>query len=218
MTDRTELERRLRAADPAGPAEPGWATRLQDLVEATVSTTADDITQTPGEAGAGTAGPPRRRPRWLVAAAAGTAAAVLAAIGVAGVALRGEGDPAPPPAVAKPAVLDLALPGEDGVMASCLAFSEEALAPMPVAFAGTVVSIADGVVRLEVDRWYRGGTADAVTLTAPDGESTALLGSVRFVEGVRYLVTATDGVVNSCGFTMEWSGANAQVFERAFGG
>lgn len=210
-TDETDLDRRLRAADPVGPADDGWAGRLRDLVEATVSTTADDATQEADPAQAGAA----QRRRWLLPAAAAAAAAVIA---VGGFALAGGDDPAQPPVAAKKSVIDLALPGQDGAMASCIRFSAEMLAPMPLAFAGTAVSVQDGLVRLEVDRWYRGGTADVVQLTAPDEASAALLDSVTFVAGERYLVTATDGVVNSCGFTMEWTQENAAVFERAFGG
>jgi len=91
-------------------------------------------------------------------------------------------------------------------------------ADMPVAFAGTATSVTDQEVLLEVDRWYRGGTADTVVLTRPPAATAALLGSVEFSQGKRYLVTATGGVVNSCGFTMPWTAENAAVFDQAFTG
>lgn len=194
---------RLRAADPARPADPDWPARLQHLVEAAMSTTDQDTPVTP---------PTTARRRWAVAVAAAAAVAALAAAALVGGLPGGDADPSRRPA------LELALPGADGAMASCVRFSAEFLADMPVAFAGTVTSVTDDEVLLEVDRWYRGGTADTVALTRPPEATAALLDSVEFTEGKRYLVTATEGVVNSCGFTMPWTAENAAVFDRAFTG
>lgn len=168
-----------------------------------MSTTDHDIPVNP---------PPNARRRWALPAAA---AATVAALAVAGTALVG-GLPGGDAEPSRRPSLELALPGEDGAMASCVPFSAEFLADMPVAFSGTVASVTDEEVLLEVDRWYRGGSADTVVLTRPPADTAALLGSVEFTEGKRYLVTATDGVVNSCGFTMPWTAGNAAVFDQAF--
>ena len=72
------------------------------------------------------------------------------------------------------------------------------------------------VVRLSVVRWFAGGDATTVELVAPDGME-ALIGGIDFVEGERYLVTATDGVVNYCGFTGLATPELTAIFERAFG-
>ena len=209
MTDRDdELARRVRAADPLrtrgqqDPAttSPAW---LDDLVEATMSAPTETET-TPGAAPE-----PSRRPRWLAPVAA---AAVLAAAVAGSITLLGGGDPVPQ---AKPPSRVLTLPGGD-VMSSCLPFSAEVLASMPTAFAATAVRVDDGSALLEVDHWYRGGEDELVEIRTPDPSSAALTGSVEFVEGERYLVTATDGTVNSCGFTMAWTEKDAAVFEQAF--
>ena len=208
MTDdrrTTDAVDRLRAADPARPADPDWPARLKHLVEAAMSTTDQETPVTPR---------PTARRRWAVPA---TAAAGVAALAVGGAALVG-GLPGGDADPSRGTSVELALPGEDGAMASCVPFSAEFLADMPVAFAGTATSVTDQEVLLEVDRWYRGGTADTVVLTRPPADTAALLGSVEFTEGKRYLVTATDGVVNSCGFTMPWTAENAAVFDQAFTG
>lgn len=203
-----ELVRRLRAADPMrsrgqrDPAttSPRW---LDDLVEATMSTPTE--TQTTLAEG------PARRPRWPVAVAA---AAVLAAV-VGGSLTWGGGTDSPPEAT-KPALV-LTQAGEDGVIASCLPFSADILAGMPTAFDARAVEVGEGEAVLEVGRWYAGGPGERVLVRTPDASSAALTGSVEFVQGERYLVTATDGTVNSCGFTMPWTEKDAAVFEQAFG-
>jgi hypothetical protein len=100
-----------------------------------------------------------RRP-WLAAAAA---AVVLGGGGAAYLASSDEAAPGGSPG----RELALALPGGDPALQSCLPVSAEVLAPLPVAFAGTATAVADGEVRLEVDRWYRGGDATTVLLRNP---------------------------------------------------
>ena len=67
-----------------------------------------------------------------------------------------------------------------------------------------------------MDHWYRGGSADLVTVENLGG-SVALDG-VEFVAGDDYLVTATDGVVNVCGFSGPATPELEASFEEAFGG
>ena len=102
-------------------------------------------------------------------------------------------------------------------MASCIVFDEQSLAGLPVAFAGTVETVADDQVVLDVDRWFTGGDADRVLLSMPDAGVAYEIG-VSFTEGERYLVTATDGTVNGCGFTVPATPDMEAAFERAFAG
>jgi len=75
---------------------------------------------------------------------------------------RPGGEPAPN------AVSTLALKAtEPDVSMRCVPFSADFLAAMPVAFGGTVTAVASGVATLDVDRWFKGGTADRVTITTP---------------------------------------------------
>ncbi len=201
-----ELRLRLQQADPVqGDADPGPppSRTAHEILERAMQTIDDDIDAPPS------------RPVWRrtpVLLAAGAAAAV--AIGV-GVVVSGGGDA---PAVQRPAeestTLALTAPPGD-VMSSCIVFDVEFLAEMPVAFSGTVTEVADGTVSLEVDHWYRGGTADVVTVETL-GQPVALDG-VEFVASEKYLVTATDGVVNVCGFSGPATPELEAAFEQAFG-
>ena len=112
--------------------------------------------------------------------------------------------------------LDLSA-GAGDTLASCLAFSEDILADMPVALLGTARSVQGETVVLDVDRWFTAGHADTVTLHAEAGME-ALIGGIAFVEGTEYVVTATDGKVNYCGYTAEATPELLASFESAFAG
>jgi len=49
-----------------------------------------------------------------------------------------------------------------------------------------------------------------------NGEQVSLNGVVDFEVDKRYLVTASEGTVTSCGFTAEWSPEMAADFEAGF--
>lgn len=106
--------------------------------------------------------------------------------------------------------------GGGGAMASCLAFDPNVLADMPVAFEGTVTAVDGDTVTLEVDEWFTGGDADEVVVTAPQGLE-ALIGGISFEEGQQYLISATGGQVNYCGFSGESTAELRAGFEAAFG-
>lgn len=89
---------------------------------------------------------------------------------------------------------------------------------MPVAFARTVSAITAEAVTLDVDHWYKGGDADVVAVTRPDGQSSAALDGVDFQRGTRYLVTATGGVVNGCGYSGEATPEFEAAYRQAFPG
>jgi hypothetical protein len=97
---------------------------------------------------------------------------------------------------------------------SCLPFGVEILKQVPVAFGGTVTQVSDSAVSLRVDHWYKGGTADVVTVAVPAGSS--LEGGADFAAAKHYLVTATEGNVNSCGLTGEATPDLQQYFDQAF--
>ena len=78
-----------------------------------------------------------------------------------------------------------------------------------------VAQVGEDGVTLEVDRWYKGGDADVVRLANYD-VSTVSLDGFTFEEGNRYLVTATDGTVNFCGYSVPWNQERADAFEVAF--
>ena len=153
----------------------------------------------------------RRRRPWLLVAAA---AAVLVAAVVGGLVFFGGGNA--PVQQEDPTTLALSLPPSD-VAGSCIVFDVQFLAQMPVAFGGTVTAVDPGQVTVDVDRWYRGGDADVVTIAVPDQNSVALDG-VDFRAGERYLITATDGTVNTCGFSGPATPDLEQAFDEAFGG
>lgn len=111
--------------------------------------------------------------------------------------------------------LSLSLDAEDPA-ASCLALDPSVLAGMSPAFAGTVRSVQGEAVLLDVDRWYAGDEADAVELRAPTGLE-ALIGGIPFEAGRQYLISATDGTVNYCGYSGPVSPELQAAFDAAFG-
>ena len=190
-----ELRDQIRSLDPMHPGVPTISpsqSLLEDIMTSTSTTT-----------------PRPARTRWYAAAAAAAAAIVVA---VAIPALTG--DEAAVPEAAAPLTLSL---GRGDAMASCMMFDVAILAEMPVAFEGTASSVEGELVTLTVDHWYRGGDAATVELTAPGG-LVALIGGIDFVAGETYLITATDGVVNYCGYTGPSTPEFRASFDAAFGG
>ena len=152
-----------------------------------------------------------RRSRLLAAAAS---LVLLAAAGVATF-IAITGDDGAVPRTSAPTTVALKVAPSTS-MTSCIRFDVKFLKDMPVALAGTVTSVAHDAVTIDVDRWYKGGTADRVTISVPDANTSIALDGVHFVHGKRYLLTATNGTVNGCGFsglaTPELTKAYAQAF------
>ena len=75
-------------------------------------------------------------------------------------------------------------------------------------------SIAYGVVTLEVSKWFAGGDADVMTVTASANEPNLILeGGVEFTVGSDYLVAVLDGqVLAHCGL----SGPDDPALEQHF--
>jgi hypothetical protein len=155
--------------------------------------------------------PERRTSRRLAIAAAAAAVVVVALVG--GFLVAGDDDDG---GGADVAAVELQA-GASDVTASCLPVDAAVLADMPVAFKGTVESAEGDTVTLAVDAWYAGGESDTVRITAPQGLE-ALIGGVEFAVGEQYLVSATDGVVNYCGFSGPATADLQAVYDAAFGG
>lgn len=154
--------------------------------------------------------PPRRRLALVGATLAllfGAASAIIVTVG-------GDDPSGPPPQ----STLELSLGSPGVTSASCLPFSADILRGMPVAFAGTVTGVDAESVSLTVDRWYAGGSAPVVSLRTPPGATSAALDGVEFRKGSRYLVAATEGTVNGCGFSGEDSPELARAYAQAYGG
>jgi hypothetical protein len=116
--------------------------------------------------------------------------------------------------------LALTMPANDpnAPIAMCMELTADALRPVETAFAGTATDVTGDQVTLDVDRWYKGGDADVVQLTSSTDAGVLLEGGIEFTEGERYLVTATGGNVNGCGFSGVYTDDMAATFEQAFGG
>jgi hypothetical protein len=147
--------------------------------------------------------------RWVPALATLVVAAV--AVGVFTFGGRGT-DPVP---VAGPP-LELSL-GDSNVLASCIVFDVAILRDMPMAFEGTVTAVDGARGTLTVDHWYKGGDAAEVVLTGESEDMVSLIGAFPLEVGSSYLVTATDGSVNFCGYSGPATPELRGYFEEAFG-
>ena len=191
MTD-DDLRNRLAASNPTPPSEPVdpiTSYRARALMENIMTTTTTK---------------PRIEPRrsGLIGA---VAAALVVVIG--GATLFGPGTSGDP--------LVLAGPGGDP-MASCLPFEVGTLRGMNPAFGGTVVELTDSVATLEVDRWFTSGDAEIVEIEYTPGFE-ALIGTPTLEVGQRYLITATNGTVNGCGYSGVATPEYEAAFDQAFG-
>ena len=188
-----DLRDRLAASNPTPPGksvDPITSIRATEMMEDIMSTqsTKPRVEQ--------------RRVRMI-----GAAAAALVVI-IGGVGLFGGFGSEPSPLV-------LSTEGSDS-LASCLPFDVATLEGMSPAFGGTVVELTDSVATLEVDRWFTGGDAEVVEINYTPGFE-ALIGTPSLEVGQRYLITATDGVVNGCGYSGVATPEYEASFEQAFG-
>ena len=145
------------------------------------------------------------------------AAAVLVIVGVGAFALLGGGDDPAVPSAKEPPPSVMTLSARPPTTAKCMVVSPAVLQQQEVAFDGTVHSISDGLVTLDVSHWYLGGDADQVIVQAPNADLQALVQAADFKIGQRYLVSATGGSVTVCGFTAPYSAELAAMYDEAFG-
>ena len=208
MTD--ELRDRLRRLDPLPPevsTDPVTSPNARALLEDIMSTPVTESTA--ADASAADLSPRRSSTRWW---ALGAAAAAIAIVAAGAFVVAGDGDDSEQIASNPP--LELALAPQDA-MAMCLAFDTAILADAPIAFEGTVSAVDGDVVTLDVDRWFTGGEAAQVTLNAPQGME-ALIDGIAFEVGGQYLISATDGAVNYCGYSSVSTPEMRAAFEQAF--
>lgn len=221
-----DLRALLAAADPAvalPPADPdGMARLMEDLMSEHTDPRPDPSTESR------TDHLHHRSPlTWAVAAAA-----ALVIVGGIAVALLGAGGDEGPGSAA-PEVVDssgAAVETEDAASVTeltldgsapatrCLApeSAPQVVAAQTLAVDATVESISGGVVTLAPTTFYTGEPTNLVVVSEPSGDLQRLLAGVDFIEGERYLVSATDGRVTLCGFTGPYTDTLASVYERAF--
>lgn len=205
------LRRRLSDADPVAPSvpvDPVTSPRARELLERIMQTVEEPTEVFHAN----------RPCRWRRRATLAAAAAAVLAIGVGGaiVATHNGATSRTPPT--KSATSTLALSVQGGIsVGSCVPFDVKILRDMPVALAGTVTVADPGSVTLKVDHWYKGGNADQVTIAQPDPQSSVALDGVTFEKGKRYLLTATNGTVNGCGFSGAATPDLAKSYQQAFG-
>ena len=209
MTD--ELRDRLQASDPAASlpaADPERVARLLEDVMSTELTTENRETGTHD----------RSRLTWLVAAAA---AVIIAGVGVFAVLNLNDDSGTPTasdtPTAAAPTVTQLSVPDAAG-SAKCMVPNAEVVAEQEIAFDGTVTAISGDLVTLTPTTWYAGTPTDLVQVHAPDAQMAELLSAVKFEQGERYLVSATNGQVTLCGFSAPFSDELAAIYAEAFPG
>jgi hypothetical protein len=207
-----ELRHRLRELDPVPSEvamEPPTTTSARARLEHIMNT---DTTTEASEADARKPGLRSRSGRtgWLLAGAA----AVVLLIGVVAVAVAGDDDGDGSDDLAAGPPLELSL-GANDAMASCMPVDADILADMPLAFAGTATAVEPGAVTLDVDEWYTDGDAATVELQSGDAHP-ALIAGFEFEVGSRYLVSATEGTVNFCGFSGPATPELTALFEDAF--
>jgi hypothetical protein len=224
MTTPDELRDRIARADPARdvPTEPITGARARLLLEDIMKTPThldaetDPLdgpasgTRTPGSA---TPAPRSTTRRWWYGAAA---AAAVAALAIAGAAIGGAFDGDGAPQQAAPPLQISAGEGQDP-MAMCIQLSPEVIAQVPLAFEGTATAVDGEQVTLDVDRWYVGGDAATVQLSAPAG-MLALTGGIDFEVGQPYIIAAYDGVVAYCGLSGPATPELQSLYDTAFPG
>lgn len=192
MTD-DDLRNRLAASNPTPPSEPVdpiTSGRARALMENIMTTTTSK---------------PRIQPRRYRLVGA-VAAALVVVIGGAAL-LGGPGTSGEPLVLAGPA---------GDLTAICLPFDVATLGEASPAFGGTVVEVTDSVATIEVDRWFAGGDAEIVQIEYTPGFE-ALIGTPTLEVGQRYLITASEGVVNGCGYSGLATPEYEAAFEQAFG-
>ncbi len=196
--DDEHLASRLRRLDPARNVAPLPEHRIEEIVMNSITT--PDTAEQPHDAVERNA---RRRRLGIVAALAGAAAAAAIVTAVV---------------VSQPApggTLALSLAETDGIQTACIPIAPEWLAESEVAFEGRVTGIDGSTVTLEVLQQYSG---EAVrTATIPQGTDDLIELTIGRLElGGTYLISATDGVVMTCGFSGPSTPELKAVYEEAF--
>ena len=194
----------LRRSDPVDPASlpPVASPQARALFETIVM----DEPST-----SGSTRPARRRPLRVAAAAA-----VVAAVVVGAVALTGgdsERSPGEDDVVTGPIT-----PGGPSVGSCVETYDLATLANRELALDGTVKSVKGDSVTLTVNRWFRGGDSDDVTLKGASTLAgiTSTGSSVALDTGTRLLVAGDGGFAWACGFSQAYAPEVAANWDRVF--
>jgi hypothetical protein len=217
MINDDQLRARLTQIDPLPasiPVDPFTSPRAQDILERIMTTQIPDTKEK------------NINQRWRKPSLLTGVAAAIIAFGIVVVGITSEN-----PIIPSKAKTTLALKvANGGVTAStaktvtdCNPLDARGLKYTPMAFSGTVTAVSESTVTLSVDHWYKGGTADVVTLTTTTlkGPWTTPPASVSidgliFTLGKHYFVTPQIGPVYSCDFSGEVAPALEKVFAEAF--
>lgn len=198
-SDDEHLARRLREIDPARGVAPLTEHRIEEIMSSTLTPGMSGDPQTTDRADIAT----RRRRLGIVGglASAAAAAAIVTAVVVS--------QPAPG------GTLALSLAETTGTETACIPIAPEWLAESEVAFEGRVTGIDGSTVTLEVLQQYSG---EAVrTATIPQGTDDLIELTIGRLElGGTYLISATDGVIMTCGFSGPSTPELKSVYEEAF--
>ncbi len=198
---------RLRAADPIRPDD------VPDASLARVSARIQEHIVTDNQRTSNPA--PKRRPFALFRGLALSGALALAVF-----VSNGLGAPTPTPGAGPtdgPTAGATDGPIVGGGMASCIRYDPAILPTFDVVFDGVVTAVDGDKVTFDVKHGWK-GVDNHVTLNAPHS-SPALLGPLPdFKVDGRYLVTAAEGNVNSCGYTLDYDAKTASEWAAAFGG
>lgn len=191
------LASRLRGIDPARDAAPLTEHRIKEILMSTATPTAEHPRASePSDLAA------HRRRRIVGGLAAVAAAAAI----VTAVVL---------PRTPAGTTLALSAPESAGIETSCAPLSAEFLALSDVAFEGRVTGIDGATVTLEVLHQYTGEAA--TTVTVPQGTGELIEVTIGPLEtGGTYLISATDGVIATCGQSGPSSPELKELYEAAF--
>lgn len=210
-----QLRARMGAADPAADLPSAQPAEVARLMEDTMNTTTDR----------------RRSPFAIIAVAA--AVILLAGVGFFAFTNGDDNDPVAGKDDSTPSQTTTS--SEDGSETTSPAATLSLTASGPgngrcqmptvdlvrdlVAFAGegTVTSIEDGVVTIEIDKVYVGEEVDTVTVDQPSETTNTLLLGVDFKVGEKYVVSANaDDDLLVCGMSGPYDGRLATMIGKAF--
>lgn len=193
MTDLDPIDELRRSNPVDGDQLPSAnLARIRARVQETV------MTDTQTDAGSK---PPARGIRIPLALAGATALIALSAVAFRPAA----GDP-----VASP-------PDDGGGMAMCIQFETAVLAASDTAFDGVVTAVDGDQVTFSVNTWYAGSGEASATLTNNGLGDMGVSGSgSEFEEGARWLISANDGVIAGCGYSLPYDDDFAGDWLSAF--
>lgn len=100
--------------------------------------------------------------------------------------------------------------------ALCTGFNVDDLRSLELAFSATAVMVDGATAKFKVEHWYKGGEADEVTLTTLTGPDRVEFSEYEIVAGQKYLVAASNGLVEECGFSGPHTPELQRGYEAAF--